>query len=48
MRAEAQASVEEPAEQDNASEDEFAAGEQEGHIEELFLNISDDIEGACA
>ena len=39
---------EEPAEKDNASEDEFAAGEQEGHIEELFLNISDDIEGTYA
>ena len=48
VSAEVQAWVKEPAEQDNASEDEFAAGEQEGHIEELFLNISDDIEGACA
>ena len=46
VRAEAQALGDEPAEKDNASEDEFAAGEQEGHIEEFFLNISDDIEGA--
>ena len=48
VRAEAQALGDEPAEKDNVSEDEFAAGEQEGHIEELFLNISDDIEGTYA
>ena len=48
VRAEAQALGDEPAEKDNISEDEFAAGEQEGHIEELFLNISDDIEGTYA